>query len=42
MFSLLHLPNLMFLLLFYPDYWMRRWCICDYWLISNKRQLEEK
>jgi len=32
------LPNSRFLLLFHPDYWRFRWCICDYWLISNEHQ----
>ena len=39
---LLLLPTSTCLLLFYPDYCMLRWCICDYWLISNKHQLDEK
>ena len=39
---LLLLPTSTSLLLFYLDYLMLRWCMCDYWLIFNENQVEEK
>jgi len=29
-------PNLNVPCVVLPDYWVLRWCICDYWLIFNE------